>query len=72
MVESRKKLVSCDDFVKVLNDELKHSTDYQAGMQFINIGSGYDFIAPMLSTINRQGLDKLIFDRVSASYTIAR
>jgi hypothetical protein len=72
MLEHEKKLVSVDRFVALLNKELKRSPSYQDGMQFINIGTGYDFIAPMLSLPENQKLDNWVFDRVSVKYTIDR
>jgi hypothetical protein len=72
MLEHEKKLVSVDRFVALLNEELKRSPSYQDGMQFINIGTGYDFIAPMLSLTENQKLDIWVFDRVSVKYTIDR
>jgi hypothetical protein len=72
MLEHEKELVSFDRFVELLNEELKRSPRYQDGMQFINIGTGYDFVAPMLSITENQELDKWVFDRVSVNYTIAR
>jgi hypothetical protein len=70
MLEHEKKLVSVDRFVALLNEELKCSPSYQDSMQFI--GTGYDFIAPMLSLPENQKLDKWVFDRVSVKYTIDR
>lgn len=40
-------------------------------MRFVNIGPGYDLIAPTLSFDDRQEMDKSIFDRVSIRYIIA-
>lgn len=71
MLENEKKLVSFDCFVELLNEELRHSHRYQDDMQFINIGTGYDFITPTLSIIENQELDKWVFDRVSVNYTIS-
>ncbi|MFC6523196.1 hypothetical protein ACFQAT_28955 [Undibacterium arcticum] len=70
MVEHEKALVSFDRFVELLNEELKHSPSYRDGMRFINMGTGYDFIAPMLSITENQ-LDKWVFDRVRGKYSIA-
>lgn len=70
MLKHEKELVSFDRFVELLNEELKHSPSYQDGMRFINIGTGYDFIAPMLSITESQQLDKWVFDRVSVKYTV--
>ena len=72
MIENEKELVSFERFVALLNMDLKSSPSYQDGMEFTNICTGYEFIAPMLSGIENHVLDKLIFDQVSANYTIAR
>ena len=45
---------------------------YQDEMKFINVGTGYDFIAPTLSIMENKELDKRVFDRVSIKYTITR
>ena len=72
MPEHKKELVSFGRFVELLNEELMNSGRYQDGMQFINVGTGYDFIAPTLSIMENQELDKQVFDSVSIKYTITR
>lgn len=69
MKDEEKEFVPIERFVKLLNDELRNSSAYREGMQFIDIGSGYDFLAPMLSITENQALDKYVFDRVSSKYT---
>ncbi len=72
MPEHKKELVSFGRFVELLNEELMNSGRYLDGMQFINVGTGYDFISPTLSIMENQELDKRVFDSVSIKYTITR
>lgn len=72
MIEHKKELVSFGRFLELLNEELINSARYQDGMQFISVGTGYDFIAPMLSIAENHDFDKWVFDRVSIEYTISR
>lgn len=72
MLEDKKRLVLFSRFIELMNEELMNSALYQDGMQFISVGSGYDFITPRLSLTENQGLDKWVFDRVSTKYTITR
>ena len=65
-------LISFTRFVALLNEELRSRRDYRGGMEFINVGSGYDFVAPMLDITANHALDKSVFDKVSTTYTIAR
>jgi hypothetical protein len=72
MSEQKKELVSFGRFVELLNEELMNSGWYQNEMKFINVGTGYDFIAPTLSIMENKELDKRVFDRASIKYTITR
>jgi hypothetical protein len=67
-----KELVSPDRFVALMNDELRQDPRYRDDMKFVNIGTGYDFVAPTLTIMENQALDKKVFDCVSLKYTIAR
>ena len=72
MPEHKKEFVSFIRFIELLNEDLMKSGRYQDGMQFISVGTGYDFIAPTLSIMENQELDKWVFDRVSIKYTITQ
>ena len=72
MTGERKELVSLDRFIALMNHKLRQDPRYRDGMQFLNVSTGYDFVAPMLTMTERQALDKTIFDCVSLKYTIAR
>jgi hypothetical protein len=71
MLEHEKELVSPDRFVELLNEELQNAPFYEDGMRFINVHSGYDFVALTPLIIEKQASDKWVFDRVSDKYTIA-
>ena len=72
MSEHEKKLVSFSRFVELLNEELMSLPTYEEGMLFVDVGSGYDFRAPMLSITALPALDKHVFDLVSKDYTISQ
>lgn len=72
MSEHEKELVSFDQFVSLLNEELKRSHVYQDGIFFTNIGSGFDITAPMLSDMDKNSLAKCTFDKVSSKFVISR
>lgn len=55
-----------------MNKELRFAPDYQQTMQFIDAGTGYDFLAPTLGITANHSLDKTIFEKVSVGYTITR
>lgn len=71
MPMNEKEIVTSDRFVELLNEELGRTSTYRDGMKFINVGTGYNFLAPMLLITENQNLDKLVFDHVSSKYTIA-
>jgi hypothetical protein len=66
------ELVSLDRFVALMNDKLRQDHCYRDDMKFVNIDTGYDFVAPTLTIMENQALDKSVFDCVSLKYTIAR
>lgn len=72
MLEHEKQLVSYDDFVALLNEELKRSHVYQDGMFITSIGTGYDITAPTLSDTDSNSLAKCTFDKVSSQFVISR
>ncbi|HUW52096.1 MAG TPA: hypothetical protein VMV99_01565 [Rhodanobacter sp.] len=70
-----RKLVSLSQFVALLNEYLKNDRDqhsFEEGMMFEDIESGYRFVADMLAETDRQSLDKLVYDKVSVNYIIAK
>lgn len=70
VADVNKEPVSPARFVELLNDELRRDPSYRDGMNFVDVGTGYDFVAPMLKITENCALDKDIFDRVSIKYTI--
>jgi len=75
MDENTKALVSFDQFIRLMNEELRNHPRYLEGMRFINVGTGYDIVFPdsaQESPCARASLAKEIFDKVSSRYTIAR
>jgi hypothetical protein len=72
MAASTQELVSFGRFVELMNDELHLTPHYQRNMHFIDVGTGYDFVAPTFGVSANQALDKAIFEKVSTRYTIAR
>jgi len=72
MDAANKETVSCARFVELLNDELRRDPGYRPGMYFVHVGTGYDFVAPMFTMIEKAAMDKAIFDRVSIKYTILK
>jgi len=71
MIASSRELVSPARFIELMNEKLRLAPAYQQAMQFIDLGTGYDLLAPTLDTTANQSLDKTIFDKVSLKYTIA-
>jgi hypothetical protein len=72
MQECEKELVSMSRFVALMNEELKRAPWFRDGMQFVDVGTGYDFLSPILPLVENRSRDKEIFDRVSENYSIAR
>ena len=66
------ELVSCVRFVQLMNEALRQEPHCKNGMHFVNVGSGYDFVAPALGVTANQALDKRVFDTISTKCTIAR
>lgn len=71
-MQQNRELVSFSHFVALLNRSLVFFPDYQPGMTFIDVESGYCLCAPMLPITARQALDKQVFDSVSKHYTTSR
>lgn len=67
---TERERVSSERFTALLNEELRRSQEYREGMMFKGDREGYQFIAPGMGMLERQGLDKLIYGRVAARYTI--
>jgi len=72
MPELERKRVSLGRFVELLNEALHRPPAYQVSMRFIDVGTGDDLLAPLLSLTDNNAHDKRVFERVSLSYTIAR
>ena len=70
MVEALNEFVTPDRFVERMNEVLSLSVSFQAGMRFLNLGTGYDFVSRGLTVMADQALDKIIFDEVSAHATV--
>lgn len=62
MAEVNKELVSLARFVEFLNDELRRDPRYRDGMNFVDTGTGYDFMAPTITITETSALDKGVFD----------
>ena len=63
-------MITLDRFLEFMNNELRRDPGYRGGMKFVNVGIGYDFVAPMLPISDERSLDKWVFDCVSTKYTV--
>jgi hypothetical protein len=71
-VSTEKTFVNVHQFTNKMNDELHRNIDYQAGMEFVENESGLELLAPTLALHQIMALHKIIFDSVSAIYTISK